>query len=132
MILKHLWPTITGGNVLHIDSTYELWIDVLAGITLQKNTLAGDFSWVSCPELPATSLAQMREFNTNCADKVFIGEENKIFKARLEKLPKKYLAHIAPMVLGSESSATWEQEHMGNVIDKVKLKLTRLNEFIIN
>jgi len=126
LIMKHILPTLDGNNVLHLDTSYELWVDLLGTILMEKNEdiLKGNYSWINYPSLPSIKLSHMREYNAPHGDKLYLTTDPQKFKEQVEKLPNKYMLHVAPLILGKE---TVIDNTPDEIIDKLKNKLITLN-----
>ena len=125
LIIKHIRPVFDGINTLHLDTSYELWVDLLGSCIVEQNGLLGNFSWVAYPSLPAVSLSHMREYNAPFDDKLYLGKTNQQFQDQIRKLPKKYMLNIAPLILGKEKIMHRASEE---IIRDLETKLIVLNE----
>jgi hypothetical protein len=132
LVIKHILPTFENKNVLHLDTSYELWVDILGTILMEneknREILKGNYSWISYPSLPSISLSHMREYNAPHNDKLYLTQERELFKKRVEKLPKKYLLHIAPLILGGEGVVNKDEK---TIIKSIKERLIDINKKII-
>ncbi|MCK5560029.1 MAG: hypothetical protein KAJ51_05525, partial [Thermoplasmata archaeon] len=126
LIIKHIKPVFDGLNTLHLDNSYELWVDLLGSIIIEQNRseLSGNFGWINYPSLPSLSLSRMREFNAPNNDKLYFSEDPIQFQMQLEKLPNKYIFHLAPLLLGKNEVLTKNHDE---IIDEFKIKLNLLN-----
>ncbi len=131
LVIKHIFPTFTGQNVLHLDTSYELWVDILATILVEriKKYPKASYSWVCHPELPSISLSHMREYNAPYDDKLYLVENPRIFEKRVEKLPDKYLLHIAPIILGRNYVENIDEIE---ILGELRKRLIRLNELLMS
>ncbi len=129
LIIKHIEPVFNGKNVLHFDTSYELWVDILGSIVVERFGLPGDFSWVNYPSVPSISLSFMREYNAPFDDKLFLAQDCNQFQVRVESLPRKYLLHVAPLLVDKDDLMNKNQNE---IIDEFKTKLLKLNNFLQN
>jgi hypothetical protein len=90
LVIKHILPTRNGVNVLHLDTSYELWVDLLASIAVEKqeDVLPGSYSWINYPSLPSISLSHMREYNAPYNDKLYLSMDS---ERAIEKFVRKIL-----------------------------------------
>jgi hypothetical protein len=135
LVIKHIQPIFDGKNVLHLDTSYELWVDIIASIVVEKlntnieNELIGNYSWLCCPSLPSINLNHMREYNAPHEDKLYLGESKSEFEKRVETLPKKYIEHVAPLFL--DTARTEQNTKLTDeIINEFKTKLRALNDAI--
>jgi hypothetical protein len=130
LVIKHMLPTMEGKNVLHLDTSYELWVDILAAILVEKNKsrTTGNYCWINYPSLPSIKLSHMREFNAPYNDKLYLAEEPGNFKSNVDKLSNKYLLYVAPIILGKEGVVDQDES---TIIKKMKRKLLELNRLLM-
>jgi hypothetical protein len=126
LIIKHIYPTFTDKNVLHLDTSYELWVDMLGAVTVEKNKLKGNYSFINYPAVPSISLSHMRDYNAPFYDKLFLAENKVEFRDRIDRLSKKYILRVAPFFLGA-SCADKEQN---DIINDFKNKLIEVNSYL--
>lgn len=128
LVVKHIRPVLDGYNVLHLDTSYELWVDMLGAIVLenQRPDSNGNFSWINYPSIPSIRMSHMREYNAAYDDKLYLGDEENSFKKLIERLPKKYLLHLAPLVLGKRNIENKKDEI---IINELKSRISEINSF---
>ena len=127
LVLKHIKPVFEGKDVLHLDTSYELWVDLLGSQVVESFGHSETFSWISYPAVPSLSLGRMRDYNASNNDKLYIAEERDKFQDRLNRLSKKYLLHIAPLVLGKDINLKRDKSEL---IYDFKAKLLNMNEYL--
>jgi hypothetical protein len=125
LIIKHIQPVFSGFNSLHLDTSYELWLDLLGARVIEQNALPGSFSWLVYPSMPAVSLSHMREYNAPFDDKIYLADDSSSFQERLNMLSKKYKLNIAPLVIGKKKAVDQTPDE---IIRDLELKLSALNE----
>jgi hypothetical protein len=132
LVIKHILPTFESKNVLHLDTSYELWVDILGTVLVEneKNErfLKGNYSWINYPSLPSISLSHMREYNAPHNDKLYLAEGPELFKKRVDKQPKKYLLYIAPLILGRKGVIKKDDK---TIIKMMKERVMELNKKLI-
>lgn len=127
LVIKHIKPVFDAAHVLHLDTSYELWVDILGSLVVEQNRLPGTYSWVNYPSVPSISLSRMREFNSPHDDKLYLAGDSQQSKDRLDKLSKEYISRIAPLILGKESVMDFKFDEIKNEFTS---KLLRLNEYL--
>jgi hypothetical protein len=131
LIIKHILPARNGVNVLHLDTSYELWVELLGSIAVEKqeDVFPGRFSWINYPSLPSISLSHMREYNAQYNDKLYLSMDSEQFRERLEKVSGKYCQHVAPLILGKDNV---ENKEFNGFIGDLKTRLIELNHNLVN
>jgi hypothetical protein len=133
LIIKHIRPVFEGINTLHMDCSYESWVDILGSLTMEKHTTGektyGNYSWISYPSLPSISMSMMREFNAPNNDKLYLAGDKKSFQKRLAGLSRSYILKVAPMVLKSHEIINKAPDE---VIEMFNRKLFELNSVLNN
>jgi len=127
LVIKHIKPVFDGVHVLHLDTSYELWVDILGSCVVEQNRLPGTYSWVNYPSVPSISLRRMREFNSPHDDKFYLAGDSQSFKNRLDKLTKEYIYRVAPLILNEKIVTDFKFDE---ILDEFKAKLLRLNEYL--
>ena len=127
LIIKHMLPVFNGGNVLHVDTSYELWLDLQAARAVESLGLDKNYSFMNYPSLPSLNLKWMREYNAPFTDKLYLSENSAEFQQRLEKVSKKYSQHAAPMILDLDRASYNDEELM---IKDFKAKLIDINKHL--
>lgn len=127
LIIKHTKPVFEGRNVLHLYSSYELWVDILGSLLVEHEGLSGKFSWISYPSLPSLSLSKMREYNASNDDKLYLVVKDNEFRKQIDKIPSSYINHVAPLILGTESL---DYRVKSRFNEDFNLKLNELKNFL--
>lgn len=127
LMIKHIKPVFDGVNTLHLDTSYELWPDMLGACVVERDGLRGNYSFVNYPSMPSISLSHMREYNAPYDDKVYLGEDETIFRRRVERLPKKYVLHVAPVVAWRDGLGRKDRSE-DEIVDEFRMKLLTLNK----
>lgn len=102
LIIKHILPSLTGNNVLHLETSYELWPNVQGSKLVEATEDAGTFSWVCFPSTPSLSMSHMRDYNAPFEDKLYLAEPNDIFEQKAQNLTKNYLTYVSPQLFNLE------------------------------
>jgi hypothetical protein len=124
LIIKHIFPIFKGSNELHLDTSYELWVDLQAARAVENSGFDGNYSFINYPSLPSLSLKWMREYNAPFEDKLYLLENSTDFIQRLEKLSKNYILHVAPLVLNYDQISHNIEDL---IIKNFKTKLVEMN-----
>jgi len=126
LIIKHIRHVFDNFNTLHLDNSYELWVDILGSILVEQNqaVLPGNFSWLSYSTIPSISMSWMREFNAPDNDKLYLALEKSQFITQLDRLPMKYITHIAPLILGKDGG---KDKKLDEIFEEFKIKVSKIN-----
>jgi len=113
LIIKHILPSMSGNDVLHLETSYELWPNVQGSKLVENAENAGTFAWICYPSTPSLSMSHMRDYNAPFDDKLYLAEHEDMFEQNVRNLSKNYIAYVAPQIL--------EYEDIKKV-DKIKLR----------
>ena len=120
LIIKHIHPSLTGNNVLHLETSYELWPNVQGSKLVETAQDAGTFSWVCFPSTPSLSMSHMRDYNAPFEDKLYLGEPNDIFEQKTQHLTRNYITYVSPQMFNFEDLAGFDQSELHTLfIEKV-------------
>jgi hypothetical protein len=125
LVLKHMKPVFDGVNTLHLDTSYELWIDVLASIIVERERPPGNYSFISYPSVPSINLSHMREYNASFDQKLYLAMDKTKFQSQIENLSKKYILHLAPLLLDKNSIINKEESE---IVKEFLMKLITIND----
>ncbi len=125
LVLKHMKPVFDCVNTLHLDTSYELWVDVLASIIVERERPPGSYSFISYPSVPSINLSHMREYNAPYDQKLYLAMDKTQFQSQIESLSKKYILHIAPLILDKHRIINAEES---DIIKEFLMKLIKIND----
>jgi hypothetical protein len=98
LIIKHILPSLTGNNTMHLETSYELWPNVQGAKLVEGNNNAGTYSWICYPSTPSLSMSYMRDYNAPFEDKLYLGGPSEVIEQDLQELTKNYIAYVSPQI----------------------------------
>jgi hypothetical protein len=110
LIIKHILPSLTGNNVLHLETSYELWPNVQGSKLVEATKDAGMFSWMCFPSTPSLSMSHMRDYNAPFNDKLYLADPIDVFKQKVRHLTRNYITYVSPQMFNFDDVTEVSQD----------------------
>jgi hypothetical protein len=127
LILKHILPALNGNNTMHIENSYEMWLNIQGSRAVQDIKDASTYSWICYPSVPSLNISFMRDYNAPYDDKLYLGEPSYIFNQKIQDLSKNYIFYILPQIFDLQEESDLARSKL-----RVKFikKMLKINKFL--
>lgn len=137
LALKHMLPLLESPdvNVLHLESSYEIWPNLLASIWSEKWSKAGAetcgdkkqvYSWMLTPSIPSPSLKYMRTLNAPYDQKLYLNKNKDELNDDIKALEPLYIRLISSLIIEPGSNFDDQKSIFGALSERI-MELNRIS-----